>query len=174
MKARAEYNARHKASVEGTLAFLEQKCKSKIAYPTEVDAGRAIVRIRASKGPSAAVQTAYPCDHTGVRHWHLTHHDAERSDLARQIAETRRAPAMKPMKPMKPEPDVPDEKIEGMGLPSKKIQEQIVARYRRGVSTDDLALDFLLHERLVIRILVDAGYAISLAQEQHRREGFES
>ena len=42
-------------------------------------------------------------------------------------------------------------------LPSREIQAKIVASYIRGTSTTDLALDFMLHERLVIRILVDSG-----------------
>jgi hypothetical protein len=151
MNARAEQRARHKASVESTIAYQELKCAKKISYTSEEAAGRAIVRLRAE---GVDLQTAYPC--ALCKGWHLTKLDAERSDLARQIAETR-----------KPDPeDLPDEKVAGMGLPSKQIQAQIAARYRKGVSTDDLALDFMLHERLVIRILVDAGFAVSVAQEQ--------
>jgi hypothetical protein len=76
--------------------FLEEACKRKTSYSTEEAAGRAIVRLRESK--AADVQHAYPC---GVcRGWHLTSLDAERSDLARQIVETRR-----PEKPRKAEPE---------------------------------------------------------------------
>jgi hypothetical protein len=126
--------------------FLEAACCAKTSYSTEDAAGRAIVRIR-GESPGIAVQHAYPC---GVcKGWHLTSLDAERSDLARQIVESRR--------PEKP-------------LPMDK-QTEIVARYRRGVSLDDLALDFGFPRRAIVNVLNAAGYAISIVQEQHRREG---
>src|ERR1700730_16737473 len=78
--------AKAQESAENAKPFLEAACKRKVSYASEEAAGRAIVRARATKG--STVQHAYPC---GVcKGWHLTSLDAERSDLARQIVETRR------------------------------------------------------------------------------------
>ncbi len=55
-------------------------------------------------------------------------------------------------------------------LPMDK-QREIVARYIRGVSIADLAFDMGFSERAVKNVLVDAGYAVSVVQEAHRREG---
>ena len=50
-------------------------------------------------------------------------------------------------------------------------QREIVARYRRGVSIDDLAFDFGFPRRAIVNVLCDAGYAISPVLERHCREG---
>jgi hypothetical protein len=153
----AEALAKAQENAVNAQPFLEAACKRKISYSTEEAAGRAIVRLRAEGASN--VQHAYPC---GVcKGWHLTALDAERSDLARQIVETRR-----PERPRSTEEPAIDP------LPSREVQAKIVASYIRGVSTADIAFDQNLHERLVIRILCDQGYAVSIAQEEHRRQGW--
>jgi hypothetical protein len=126
--------------------FLEEACRAKVSYTDEAAARRAIERIR-EEHPDYDLQHAYPC---GVcKGWHTTSLDPERSDLAKKIVESRR---------------------QERPLPIQK-QHEIVSLYRGGKSVEQIADQFRFPRRAVVNILNDAGYAIAIVQEEHRRNG---
>jgi len=61
-----------------------------------------------------------------------------------------------------------------LGAVPVEVQRQIVEAWRRGYSVDDIEGLLMLQRDQVLTVLQDQGYAISVAQAEHRAQGIDS